>query len=271
MDKVQIAIDRLRTFEPPEGYFLAFSGGKDSIAIKRLADMAGVKYDAHYHHTTVDPPELVYFIRSFPDVERHLPRETMWQLIVRKKMPPTRLIRYCCSELKEKGGAGRIVVSGVRWAESVRRRQTRTAIEIVTSGQRNKIILNNDNDEARKLFENCRLKGKRMVNPIIDWLDEDVWEFIRTERLPYCNLYDEGFQRLGCIGCPMAGTNRKREFDRYPSYYNSYLKAFEKMLAARKESGMATAWRSAEEVMRWWMQEKNMDRPPIDGQLEWTI
>ena len=48
VDKVENAIEVLRTFEPREGYYLAFSGGKDSIVIKALCDLAGVKYDAHY-------------------------------------------------------------------------------------------------------------------------------------------------------------------------------------------------------------------------------
>lgn len=39
-DKVQTAIDRFKSFEPEEGYYLAFSGGKDSVVIKALADMA---------------------------------------------------------------------------------------------------------------------------------------------------------------------------------------------------------------------------------------
>lgn len=64
LDKVETAIKRLQTFEPPEGYYLAFSGGKDSVVIKALADMAGVKYDAYYNNTSVDPPELIYFIRE---------------------------------------------------------------------------------------------------------------------------------------------------------------------------------------------------------------
>lgn len=110
-DKVDKAIMRLQSYEPPEGYYLCFSGGKDSVVIKALADMAGVKYDAHYSITTVDPPELIYFIREHhKDVEFEYPRDndgnriTMWNLIPRKQMPPTRLARYCCQYLKENGG-----------------------------------------------------------------------------------------------------------------------------------------------------------------------
>ena len=111
LNRVEVAIKRLQTFEPLEGYYLAFSGGKDSVVIKALADMAGVKYDAHYNHTSVDPPELIYFIREHhSNVEIEYPRYkdgsriTMWNLIPKKKMPPTRIMRYCCEFLKECGG-----------------------------------------------------------------------------------------------------------------------------------------------------------------------
>lgn len=139
-DKVDIAIDRYRDaakIAGDEGLYLCFSGGKDSCVIKALADMAGVKYDAHYNVTGIDPPELVYFIRQHhPDVTWSYPyypddyhveslrgkRVTMWNLIEHKSMPPTQLVRYCCQWLKETGGMGRLAVTGVRWAESVKRK-----------------------------------------------------------------------------------------------------------------------------------------------------
>ena len=125
VDKVQIAIDRLKAFEPKEGYYLAFSGGKDSQCIYHLAKMAGVKFDAHYSVTTVDPPELIRFIREqYPDVEweyHYWPDDpkynhksgkrrqiTMWNLIANHTIPPTRQARYCCSQLKESGGGWQI-------------------------------------------------------------------------------------------------------------------------------------------------------------------
>lgn len=129
MDKVELAIERLKAYEPPDGYFVAFSGGKDSVVVKTLCDMAGVKYDAHYSITTVDPPELVRFVKSFKDVhmdaatDRDGKRITMWNLIPKKKMPPTRIARYCCQYLKESNGEGRVTVTGVRWAESPNRRK----------------------------------------------------------------------------------------------------------------------------------------------------
>ena len=263
-DKVQVAIDRIRQFEPEEGYFLAFSGGKDSVVIKRLADMAGVKYDAHYNITTVDPPELVKFIKQVhPDVIRERPETNMWDLIVEKGIPPTRLARYCCQEFKETKSDGRLTILGIRWAESNRRKETWGVIQ-PTGRDREKTrsegiaIMNMDNDTGRKMIENCLLKGTVVLHPIIDWTDEEVWEFIRAEKIPYCTLYDEGFGRLGCIGCPMADKQRFRQFERWPHHFKRYLRAFERMAQRREREGKendndALGW------MAWWMQCKKND------------
>ena len=135
IDKVEKAIKRLQLYEPPEGYYLCFSGGKDSCVIKALADMAGVKYDAHYSVSSVDPPELVRFIKDkHPDVVFDIPKDkngrpvSMWTLIANNTMPPTRIVRYCCDYLKEKGGKGRLKVTGVRWAESARRKKSQSEV-----------------------------------------------------------------------------------------------------------------------------------------------
>lgn len=261
--KVENSIRWLKSFEPPEGYFLAFSGGKDSCVLKALADMAGVKYDAHYTVTSVDPPELVRFIKKYhPDVSMDIPREdpddpnsppiTMWNLIPRKGIPPSRAIRYCCEELKESAGIGRITLTGVRWAESNRRKKTRHLVNIGSNSKR--IVLNNDNEESRQEVENCYKMRKTIVNPIIDWTDEDVWDLIHENNIPYCELYDRGYKRLGCIGCPM-NTNAAKELESYPKYKQMYLHAFERMIAERERRGMKNKidWSTPEKVMEWWL------------------
>lgn len=259
-DKVDKAIMRLQAYEPPEGYYLCFSGGKDSVAIKALADMAGVKYDAHYSVTSVDPPELVRFIKDkYPDVEFDIPHDkngnriSMWTLIPQKKMPPTRIVRYCCQELKERGGEGRFVITGVRWAESSKRKNSRHLVEVHDGGGRR--VFNTDNTDDAPTFKFCYQEHKRVLNPVVDWTDAEVWEFIHEYNVPYCELYDKGFKRLGCIGCPMA--NNKAELEAYPKYKDLYLKAFKKMLDARREKDLPipSHWETAEKVMSWWLQD----------------
>lgn len=262
-NKVENAIGWLKSFEPPEGYFLAFGGGKDSCVLKALADMAGVKYDAHYTVTSVDPPELVRFIKKYhPDVSMDIPREdpddpdsppiTMWNLIPRKGIPPTRVIRYCCEELKESAGIGRITLTGVRWAESNRRKKTRHLVDI--NKPKTRLYLMNDSDASRHEVENCYKMSKTLINPIIDWENEDVWDFLYAFDVPYCDLYDQGYKRLGCIGCPM-NSNAEKELEAYPKYKQAYLHAFERMIAERERRGMKNKldWSTPEKVMEWWL------------------
>ena len=263
-DKVKIAIDRLRAFEPPEGYYLAFSGGKDSQCIYHLAKEAGVKFDAHYNVTGVDPPELVQFIKTnYPDVQRDMYKKSMWRLI-EKLGPPLQQMRYCCKELKERGGEGRYCITGVRWAESSRRANNRNAFEYMGKKKSEKILFN-DNDDGRRQFENCTLKGKFVINPIKDWSDEDVWDYLNGKGIKHCRLYDEGFTRLGCIGCPMANKKRLTQFDRWPKFKEAYLRAFKRWLnnyPAKKDK-----WKDEYAVMHWWIYGTDKDHAAVlEGQ-----
>jgi phosphoadenosine phosphosulfate reductase len=158
VDKIKKSIDLLREFEPmalslhSDGYYLLYSGGKDSDATLEIAIKAGVKFTAHYQVTGIDPTELVVHVKETRErlasiggikLEMHPPeifttgpykglRKNMWRLIVHKTMPPTRICRYCCDHLKERGGKGRLCLTGVRWHESTKRKGRRP-LEIVTS------------------------------------------------------------------------------------------------------------------------------------------
>lgn len=64
-NKIDRSICILQNFQPEdEPYYLCYSGGKDSDAVRLLADMAGVNYELHNNHTTVDAPETVRYIRE---------------------------------------------------------------------------------------------------------------------------------------------------------------------------------------------------------------
>lgn len=242
LDMVTISIERIKAFEPQDGYYLAFSGGKDSQCVYHLAKKAGVKFDAHYSLTTVDPPELVNFIRSnYPDVKWSRPKMSMWQLIVKHGMPPTRKIRYCCEYLKENTGSGRLVLTGIRASESVRR-------------------------SKRHMIEDCKIIGenKRFLHPIIDWTENDVWDFLTANKISTCTLYAEGRKRLGCIMCPQGDT--KQMIDdalRWPKYYNAYLRAFDRAIKRRRQLGRKIYQETAQKMMDWWISSQCTDSGDI--------
>lgn len=119
------------------------------------------------------------------------------------------------------------------------------------------IILNNDNDESREVMDFCYKQRKTVVNPIIDWEEDDVWEFIRENDLPYCKLYDEGQKRIGCIGCPLGGAKSMlREFERWPAYKALYIKAFDDCIKAEPEryARGEKSWKSGQDVFNWWIE-----------------
>lgn len=301
-DKVQEAINRLQTFEPPnEPMYVAFSGGKDSQAIYHLCKLAGVKFDAHYAVTTVDPPPLVKFVKEhYPDVSRemaHYDKDvyrngrllrkagepvTMWKLIVDRQMPPTRKARFCCAVLKEPNGKGRVTVTGVRWEESINRKRTHGLVDLqgavkqtakaaaevgaeTKNNGRGTLILNNDNDASRQVVEHCFQKAKTTINPIIDWTEDEVWEFLNdVVKVPHCELYDQGWNRLGCIGCPMASVEeRRRSFEEWPKYKDAYIRAFQRMIDEKSETAGAKYSERLEKE-----EEASLTPPPPKTTLE---
>lgn len=275
MDIEQAAIERLkmasdmslRLYKQP--LVITYSGGKDSDVLLHLAGAAGIQYEVLHSLTTADAPETVWHVRDTfrrlelagvkCDIDTHRTPDggnvTMWNLIPQKRMPPTRLVRYCCAELKETSGSGRWIATGVRWAESQKRKTTRGIMEKLHRDKAKRIILMDDNDERRMLLENCQLKGTRTVNPIVDWQNADIWDYCAAEKICMNPLYACGFARIGCIGCPMAGKHRKEQFTRYPKYRDAYIRAFGRMLECQKRKGLSGLWQTGEDVYRWWMED----------------
>ena len=244
-NKIAISIARLQEFEPkPEGYYLAFSGGKDSCVIKQLAIESGVKFDAHYSVTTIDPPDLIKFIRTnHTDVIWDRP-EKPFLIRLTEKGFPTRRGRWCCEEYKEGSGDGRFVITGIRKYESYGR-------------------------SKRLMVESCKKNnGKVFINPIIDWTDDEVWEYINDRNLPYCSLYDDGFTRIGCLMCPLASkSSRLMEMRKYPGYEKAFRSAFRKLFHRRQLTGSESIkrWNNGDEMFDWWIGE--MEPIPNEDQL----
>lgn len=230
VDKVQTALDRLKEYEPPEGYYVCFSGGKDSTVIYDLVKKSGVKYDVHYNITTIEPPELIDFVKTtYPEIEMIPPKNTMYDLIVKYGYPPLRKFRYCTRELKNDKGVARVKVTGIRAEESRLR-------------------------ASRKFFETDRKDGY-FLHIIHSWTVADVWEYIHKNNLPYCKLYDEGFKRIGCVLCPCATkATTQRDLKRFPSIVQMYRDACNAAYQKGKDKGKKFyRWENGDGLFQWWL------------------
>lgn len=280
---------------------LTYSGGKDSDVMLQLARecLKADDFEVLNSHTTVDAPETVYYIRErFKELEAegikatvHYPTykdgspKTMWNLIPKKQIPPTRLQRYCCKELKETTTPNRFIAVGVRAAESVGRKgrddfSVKAATkkgaqyyylshveEVFTESERERERVGAKPNEADvydcKFIEQAKQKKDLICNPIYTWEDIEIWEFIHDRSMKYNPLYDKGFHRVGCIGCPLS-TRRQVELELYPIYKQNYKKALQKLIDKRKAEGKTARvdWRDVESIYKWWIQDDT-----LDGQL----
>lgn len=228
IDRVSVAIERIRTFCPPDGLWCAVSGGKDSTVIYDLVHRAGVKASYHHNATTIDPPEVIHHIRKYqPDVEIHVPKIPLLKFMLQKGLPPMRNIRWCCEVYKEAHGEGTIVL-GIRAAESTRR-------------------------AGRRMIQSCmKDKTKTYLSPIIDWSDADVWEYIKSRNLPYLSLYDKGFKRVGCVLCPMS-RDVERDRSAFPKLYEAWHRAFLRLYDQENAKGKMGKHADGESFWQWWV------------------
>ncbi len=257
-----------------QGFHLAFSGGKDSIVLYRIAELAKVKFHAEMSVTTIDPPELMRFIRtSYPQVKLNRPDINFYELIKKKKMLPTRLKRFCCAYLKETAGFGTTTLVGVRAAES-RQRAKRDEIEI--QGHKDNSQLLDQFNRNEELSHNCiKGKDKIIVMPIFHWTDKDVWNFIREQEMNYCKLYDNGYKRIGCIFCPMASKKAiEKDRKKYPRIEKGIKKSIQYLLDTKEnfltEVKIKGRRMNADEVFEWWVSKENL-KDWVNKQNQLTI
>lgn len=270
-----------------KGFYLAFSGGKDSQCLYHIAKLAGVKFEAHMNLTSIDPPEVIRFVRThYPDVICHKPEDSIFNMTIKKKfLLPSRIIRWCCAELKEKGGAGTVCLTGVRKAESARRAK-RNSVEVsdrsflgtydeFTKWQEEAVKkkvknLNQDQfgEQGETVVRCISGKDKIIVNPIIEWSDRDVWGFLNhVVKVEHCKLYDRGYTRIGCICCPVSRPNAKlREIQEYPHVKRNWIKVIKTIrsdghdnLLTNADFGNGTEDEKCENVFNWWISGKSYE------------
>lgn len=239
-----------------DGFFVAFSGGKDSQVLLKLTEIAGVKFTAQYNLTTLDPPENVKFIKQYyPTVEIVRPEKTFLQICRHHKMLPTQWTRFCCKELKESTNEHAVTLTGIRHAESARRSK-RQEVFLQTRRRHPEFVQGTFDQFSRHqetTVECLKGKDKLTVNPMLDWTEQDVWNFIHEYHLPINPLYARGYTRVGCLFCPMANIkNIRREAHDYPKYYQAMLRLIHRIRAEKFSAENPDVWGSLTDEQVFW-------------------
>lgn len=237
-----------------DGYFVAFSGGKDSQVLLWLAQQAGVKYRAFYAVTTNDPPQNVQFIREhYPEVIFIHPKENFYKLVAKKGLPTMRT-RYCCSVLKETAGIGYATLVGVRKDESSKRRGYRDVDVISRRKEHQDKERVYSVDEIVATEHKCiKGKDKLILRPILDFTESEVWEVIYANNLPVNPCYKTA-NRVGCIFCPFAPKKQILE------YCKKYPRAKAKIIDCVKQyqTKIQNCKFSPDEYFDWWLSKKSV-------------
>jgi len=235
-DKINYSINLLQKaekmaldFDPDNGFYLAFSGGKDSQCLYHIAKMAGVKFKAHMNLTSIDPPEVIRFVKmNYPNVELIKPGISIYDMAIKKHMLPTRRFRWCCAEFKEMSGVGTVTLIGIRHAESARRSKRN---ELETGDRKFSGNFDQFSEHMEKMVTCVGGKDKIIISPIINWTSRDVWNFLNASNIPHCSLYDKGYTRIGCILCPMSGYKQKiRDIKHFPHVKHKWIQTIQKLI-----------------------------------------
>ena len=243
LTKIETAIALIKATEPREGFYGAYSGGKDSEVTKHLAWRAEAKVDWHYCVSPFDPPAIYQHIRNnHPDVVWDYHIRGFWEFVVEKGLP-TRKNRWCCEYIKEAGGDGRVLLVGSRSEES----STRSKQQCFEKHSRY--------PKVDKIF----------VRPIITWTRSEVWEYIHKYNLRFCSLYSEGFERLGCIMCPVANYKKRLlEKEYFPKVAYLWRRTCQRIVDERLLRGNISKcgkpykyqFKTGDKLFDWWLSNK---------------
>lgn len=274
-EKIEYSINLLKKSEkmalemdPENGFYLAFSGGKDSQVLYHLAVMGGVKFKAHMNLTSLDPPEVIRFVKQhYSKVELIKPKMSIYDIVKQRGCLPTKKIRWCCEEFKEMSGAGKVTLIGIRREESARRSKRN---EVEMDNYKFSGSFDQWSEHREKMVTCVRGKDKILVSPILYWTSRDVWEFLNSNNIPHCGLYDKGYKRIGCILCPMSNYKQKiREIRDYPHVKRNWIKAIEWMMENKwTEKRLAD---NPEMAFKWWISGKSFKQFYADEYLQQKI
>jgi phosphoadenosine phosphosulfate reductase len=94
-------------------------------------------------------------------------------------------MRKACCHVRKVEPLGRALAGNQAWITGQRRAQSTTRAELAVQ----------EDDGAH---------GMQKFNPLADWSEENVWEYIRANTVPYNVLHDRNYPSIGCEPCTRA-------------------------------------------------------------------
>ena len=236
----------------PRGFYVAFSGGKDSQVLLDLVRRSGLPHEVHHNVTTVDAADNIRFIRQhYPDVIFDRPDTSFLRLVASKGLPTTNR-RWCCDIFKEVKGYGFVVLTGVRAEESVKR--SRYNEVNIWQKSRDKRIMKSLEEMEQVHFECIKGKDKLLMYPLLRWKESDIWDYIREFDLPVNPCYhDRG--RVGCMVCPFCNAKMIRKYlQDNPKYKSLLVRALDENIKLHGES----VFQDGNDLLQWWLSHKTI-------------
>lgn len=177
--------------------FVSFSGGKDSTVTSHLAIRGvGKPQIIHiYGDTTLEFPETEKYVKRFRKDNPKVPmlvaknKEQDFFEMCDQVGPPSRVMRWCCTIFK----TGAITRKIEKTFKNKRSILTFYGIRRSESNSRSKYERESDSPKIAK---------QKVISPIIDWLDFDIWLYLLTTRIDFNDAYRFGYTRVGCWCCP---------------------------------------------------------------------
>jgi len=247
--KITLALQRIEEwYKHWDGQvYVAFSGGKDSTVLLDLVRSLYPEVPAVFMNTGLEFPEIVQFVKTIENVVTVRPKMTFKQVIEKYGYPlpgkeqaqwieearttksealwhkrvnginkdgsftkfhiskchlrlieaPFKVSKKCCTYLKMEPvkryvkDTGRQGFVGVLAQDSILRR---------SAWQR----------YGCNIYEGT---GARSM-PLSCWMEDDIWDYLKTYDIPYSSIYDMGYKRTGCIFC-MFGVHLEKGENRF--------------------------------------------------------
>ncbi|EOT23694.1 hypothetical protein C805_02977 [Eubacterium sp. 14-2] len=177
--------------------FVSFSGGKDSTVTSDLVIRAlGHPEIMHiFGDTTLEFPSTYEYVKRFRKTHPKTPmvsarnREKDFEGLCKMIGPPSRVMRWCCTVFKT-GVIQKKIRSLFREKNQI---LTFYGIRRSESVSRSKYDRESDSPKITK---------QRIISPVIDWMDFDIWLYLFTGEIDFNEAYRLGYARVGCWCCP---------------------------------------------------------------------